>query len=139
MLGSVLLNIPKFFESELVTYELVADGLNTTCNITLYDATPLRVDPDYVFYYVHWTRLVWLGTMTMIRNIFKIYLFYSVRVRFRNQTRAVIRCVRAGINSGIKRGISFLQSSEPVLLTEIIHTEHLLDDFGTGKHCCKNR
>ena len=68
------LNIPKFFEAELVTYQLVEDDHNTTCDITLYDATPLRVDPDYVFYYVHWTRLVWLGTMGMIRNIFKIYL-----------------------------------------------------------------
>ena len=57
-LFSFSLNIPKFFEAELVTFQLIEDIDNHTCDITLYDVTPLRVDPDYVFYYVHWTRLV---------------------------------------------------------------------------------
>ena len=53
---ALLLNIPKYFESELVTFQLLDFEHNTTCEITTYQATQLRVDPGYVFYYVHWTR-----------------------------------------------------------------------------------
>ena len=47
---SVILNVPKFLEAKLVTIE-VEDG-----NITDFDVTELRVDPVYIYYYVHWTR-----------------------------------------------------------------------------------
>ena len=74
-LFSFCLNIPKFFEAQLVTFQLIDGMHNHTCNITLYDVAPLRVDQDYVFYYVQWTRLVDHSlTLVMIMNTFKIYL-----------------------------------------------------------------
>ena len=47
---SIILNVPKFLEAKLITIEVEDD------NITDYDVTELRVDPDYIYYYVHWTR-----------------------------------------------------------------------------------
>ena len=51
---SILLNIPKFMEAKLVTHTY--KDMNMTVEITAYDVTNLRVNPDYVYYYIHWTR-----------------------------------------------------------------------------------
>ena len=52
---SVLLNIPKFFETELVLRE-VRDEV-----VYDYNITALRLHPDYILYYTHWTRLLATG------------------------------------------------------------------------------
>ena len=56
MLGSVLLNIPKFLEAKLDTVSYPQTGTNDTINIVIYNVTSLRLDPDYMYYYIHWTR-----------------------------------------------------------------------------------
>ena len=73
---SVLLNIPKFLESEtIVTYDHNADGSNITQ--TRVGVTSLRTHPDYITYYTMWTRLLATGifplAMLAILNT-KIYL-----------------------------------------------------------------
>ena len=36
------------------------DTNNGTEEIVIYNVTSLRLDPDYMYYYIHWTRSVWL-------------------------------------------------------------------------------
>ena len=58
MLGSVLLNIPKFLEAQLVTVDMMDSETNMTNEVVMYNVTSLRLDPDYMYYYIHWTRSV---------------------------------------------------------------------------------
>jgi len=57
---STTYNIPKFLETELVEYEITEPEANNTVNVTYvtYSLTQLRNDPDYIFYYVNWSRLL---------------------------------------------------------------------------------
>ena len=56
MLGSVILNIPKFLEAKLDTISYTEAGTNDTIEVVIYNVTSLRLDPDYMYYYIHWTR-----------------------------------------------------------------------------------
>ena len=56
MIGSVLLNIPKFLEATLVPMTVVDHETNISSEIIIYNVTSLRLDPDYMYYYIHWTR-----------------------------------------------------------------------------------
>ena len=50
---NVLLNIPRFYETELLTSarNITSDGNITVLVETVYyDVTPLRMDPDYIRY-----------------------------------------------------------------------------------------
>ena len=72
---SVLVNIPKFLESETVIFHDVIDGRNVTQ--TRIGLTSLRTDPNYITYYTMWVRLLCTGVfplaMLAILNT-KIYL-----------------------------------------------------------------
>jgi hypothetical protein len=65
MLFSILLNIPKFFETELVP-RYFTDENNKTYSIMDFEITSLRLDPNYIYYYVHWTRLLGTGVIPFI-------------------------------------------------------------------------
>ena len=52
---SLVLNFPKFLEAKLVTVEVEDDNL-TMVEVIDYDVTELRLNPDYIYYYIHWTR-----------------------------------------------------------------------------------
>ena len=56
MLGSLALNIPKFLEAKLDTLTFTDTGTNDTSEMVIYNVTSLRLDPDYMYYYIHWTR-----------------------------------------------------------------------------------
>ena len=60
ILISVVLNIPKFLETELVRVNYT-DANNVTVTVTDYDVTHLRLDPEYILFYTHWTRLLGTG------------------------------------------------------------------------------
>ena len=62
LLASVILNIPKFFETELVTIEIEDDN-GSTVQLVDYNITSLRFDPSYILYYIHWTRLLTTGLL----------------------------------------------------------------------------
>jgi len=66
MIGSVLLNIPKFLEATLVPMTMVDHETNITSEIIIYNVTSLRLDPDYMYYYIHWTRLLITGVIPFI-------------------------------------------------------------------------
>ena len=65
LLISVSLNIPRFFELELV-YVKVTDTNNITKEVMDFDATPLRLDTDYIKYYIFWTRTVGTGVIPIL-------------------------------------------------------------------------
>ena len=65
MVLSILLNIPKFFETELVLRHFT-DENNNTYSVMDFDITSLRLDPDYIYYYVHWTRLLGTGVIPFL-------------------------------------------------------------------------
>ena len=52
---SVILNLPKFLEASLVITEETNEEMNIV-EVIDYAATDLRRNPDYIYYYVHWTR-----------------------------------------------------------------------------------
>ena len=54
MLASVLLNIPKFLEAKLETITYLHN--NVTHSNLIINVTSMRVDPAYMYYYIHWTR-----------------------------------------------------------------------------------
>ena len=55
LLLSVFLNLPKFLEANLVKVEVHDDNMEVV-EIVDYDASELRRDADYIYFYVHWTR-----------------------------------------------------------------------------------
>ena len=54
MLTSIVLNIPKFLEAKLDT--LTYEENNMTHKQLIYNVTSLRINKDYMYYYIHWTR-----------------------------------------------------------------------------------
>ena len=54
LLLSLVINIPRLLELELVTS--FTDARNITHEVTAVNLTPLRTDPLYITYYIHWTR-----------------------------------------------------------------------------------
>ena len=56
-LSSIVLNIPKFLEAQLETFTYMQD--NETHHHLIYNVTSLRLNQDYMYYYIHWTRYSW--------------------------------------------------------------------------------
>ena len=65
MVVSVLVNIPKFFETELVTLEYV-DEANLTHKYVDYNTTSLSLSPAYMLYYTHWTCFLSTGVVPFL-------------------------------------------------------------------------
>ena len=71
MVFAFLFNIPKFLESEVISYQ---DGNTTQLYV---DVTQLRMNDLYVTWYINWARLLVLGLVPFISIFFlntKIYL-----------------------------------------------------------------
>ena len=65
MVVSVLVNIPKFFETELVTVEYM-DAANLTHKYLDYNTTSLSLSPAYMLYYTHWTCFLSTGVVPFL-------------------------------------------------------------------------
>ena len=75
---TVILNIPKFFESKFIweseaaaaAGSFNASNSSSDSNVTYVTlgVSDLRSDPDYIRFYINWTRLLTTGTLV-------IYLF----------------------------------------------------------------
>ena len=104
---SVLLNIPKFLEAETtVSYKEGEGGENIT--ETRVGITETRVHPDYIIYYLMWTRLLATGifplAMLAILNT-KIYL--ALR-RSKAQLRSM--AIRSALPMAILGKANFLKA-----------------------------
>ena len=76
LLRSLLLNIPKFLEARLDTVSLGPDGdTNTTRLEVIYNVTSLRLNPDYMYYYIHWTRSQYPISVSIQIKMSNILLF----------------------------------------------------------------
>ena len=62
---SVSFNIPQFFELQLVSVNLT-DSNNITREVWDLYPTPLRLNPDYIHYYIHWTRSLGTGLLPIL-------------------------------------------------------------------------
>ena len=97
MVLSILLNIPKFLEAkhDLVEYQ---DEDNVTQEMVIYNVTSLRVDPDYMYYYIHWTRLLCTGVIPFS------YLSYMNMLIYTRMRQTNLSSVRSRSNSTKKQG-----------------------------------
>ena len=66
MLFSVLFNLPKFFEINLEEYEYYDTYINDTNSDLRLKPTDLRLDDNYVFYYVNLARFLVCGLFPLI-------------------------------------------------------------------------
>ena len=96
MILSILLNIPKFLEAkhDLVEYQ---DEDNMTQEMVIYNVTSLRVDPDYMYYYIHWTRLLCTGVIPFS------YLSYMNMLIYTRMRQTNLSSVRSRSNSTKKQ------------------------------------
>ena len=62
---SVSFNIPKFFELQLVSVN-TTDSNNVTKEVWEFEVTPLRLDPNYIKYYIFWTRSLGTGLLPIL-------------------------------------------------------------------------
>ena len=77
--GSLLLNIPKFLEARLDTVSLGPDeASNTTRLEVIYNVTSLRLNPDYMYYYIHWTRSTYPISVSIRIKMSDILLSFNV-------------------------------------------------------------
>ena len=61
-----IFNIPKFFETELVQIDRFNKDENITEEIYDYEITSLRMNPEYIFYYIHIARLLVMGILPFL-------------------------------------------------------------------------
>ncbi len=76
---SIIINIPKFMETKIVTDWAMVHENNSTSpyNTTTYtiDVTDLRNNPTYIKYYMNVTRTVLLGILP-----FAALIFFNIRI-----------------------------------------------------------
>ena len=61
----IIINIPKFLETEIVKANMT-DENNITVEVLDYDITNMRFNQDYIFYYTHLTRLIFTGVLPFV-------------------------------------------------------------------------
>ena len=76
---ALLLNIPKFLEAK---FEWTNSTINGSIEYELsYTITELRDDPNYIQFYINWTRLVTTGIIPMTALIyFNFGIFRGIQV-----------------------------------------------------------
>jgi hypothetical protein len=84
---SVLVNIPRYFETEFKQLN-VTDSENKTHEALGIKLTSLRSDPEFIYYYTHWTRLIMTGVIPMIYLAVINILIFMV-IRYQNKSRRV--------------------------------------------------
>ena len=62
---SVFINLPRFFELKLI-YTKVMDTNNITRDVVNIGPTPLRLEPDYIEFYIFWTRCLGTGVIPIL-------------------------------------------------------------------------
>jgi len=87
MLASILLNIPKFLEARLQVLEWT-NSENVTVETVWYNVTSLRINPDYVYYYVHWTRLLCTGAIPFL---YLVYMNLRIYSKMRQTSQSSVR------------------------------------------------
>ena len=79
MLFSIVFNLPKFFEIRMDETEFFNNQTNTTHIEFKLNPTELRLDDNYVFYYVNIARFVVSGLIPLITLTFLHMAIYRYR------------------------------------------------------------
>ena len=75
-----IFNIPKFFETELVQIDQFNKDENITEEIYDYEITSLRMNPEYIFYYIHTARLLVMGILPFLSLlVINILIFMKIK------------------------------------------------------------
>jgi len=107
---STILNIPKFFETELVTVEMEITNYNTTAdrnvsqfaNITTYLFTDLRNDKNYITFYVNWGKLVLTGLLPVTALLyFNICIYRRIKYAHIRSHRNNNSCMHNEMNLSV--------------------------------------
>ena len=92
---AAIINIPKFFEAELIYHEDEVD----------FQATELRLNSEYIYYYTHLTRLLLTG---IIPAIFLVAINILVISKVRTKRRKSIKLCRQLQSAKLKRPPNYL-------------------------------
>ena len=83
MILSVVVNIPKFFETKLVTLKL-RDRANRSHSIVDYKITDLGLNPAYNLYYSHWTVFLTTGVIPfMYLMVINLLICMKIKSRYK--------------------------------------------------------
>ena len=87
VLTALILNVPKFLEAHLTWTPIEANGTINDSHVEYeigYQTTALRDDPNYIQFYINWTRLITTGIIPMGALIyFNFGIFRGIQVRKR--------------------------------------------------------
>ena len=92
---ATIINIPKFFEAELIYHENEVD----------FQATELRLNSEYIYYYTHLTRLLLTG---IIPAIYLVAINILVISKVRSKRRKSIKLCRQLQSTKLKRPPNYL-------------------------------
>jgi hypothetical protein len=98
---AVVVNLPKHFETEIIKVN-VTNLYDETIEDYEIQLTNLRLNPDYIFYYTHWTRLISTGVIPMMfLSVVNILIFVVIRkqAQKRRVSTAGLDEIRTNISS----------------------------------------
>ena len=105
---SISLNIPRFFEMELV-YVNVTDTNNITRKVRNFDVTPLRLDHDWIEYYIFWTRSLGTGVIPILFLLITNTAIY-LSLKRQRPTTTTTTTINNNNNISTERNISVVTS-----------------------------
>ena len=89
---ALILNVPKFLEAQFTWTPIEVNG--TTLNDSQveyqigYQTTELRDDPNYIQFYINWTRLITTGLIPMGALIyFNFGIFRGIQVIYKSRKK----------------------------------------------------
>ena len=96
MIVSFLLNIPKYFEIEMVQQNSTSSSSQEKWKVEL---TNLRLNENYLYYYIYLTRLICTGVFPMLFLLVMNFLIFTVMCRKKmNQLRYFLMSSFQSIN-----------------------------------------
>ena len=115
MVGSVVVNIPKFLETELITFELL-DTANISHTLVDYNITLLGLNPAYNLYYSHWTVFLTTGVIPfMYLTVINLLICMKIKSQFKIVS-----------SKGAMRAHSIRRRSRPPMLPLSIFVTYLV-------------
>ena len=129
MLLSVVVNIPKFLETELITFEFI-DTANISHTLVDYNITLLGLNPAYNLYYSHWTVFLTTGVIPfMYLMVINLLICMKIKSRYKIVSSASVhRITKKGRPPSLPVSIfvTYLICNIPRLV--LIWTDYILQE-----------
>ena len=93
---SLILNIPKFLEAKFIVRNKT-DSQNITFEVLDFSFTQLRLNPTYIYYYTHWTRLICTGIVPFFYLLLtNTCIFITMRRSKKSFPKVIFQCSNNG-------------------------------------------